>query len=260
MEPNNIEKLIKATIKERSIEPSADARNRLIEALNSKPKKKKKLWARYGIAVSIVFLLCFVGGRLLMKNVIVEDPIEVTFQKDIPESKKEDKLDNAIISTQIIEEPSISSHKINSKSNRPSNKAIVTATHAEEKHLNTEIKKNQSNALKEKPELEFVSSPILSKDAIKVSEVVIRKDTIAKKIEQLFPFVTPEALLAAVEGDSSQLLKVKVMTPTNYVNSDQLLLEMERQLFDEENKSIFKKATKQLKKIKTSVANRNFKD
>jgi len=44
------------------------------------------------------------------------------------------------------------------------------------------------------------------------------------------------------------------------VNSDTLLLEMERQLFDEENKSIFKKAGKQIKKIKTSLANRNFKN
>jgi hypothetical protein len=260
MEPNSIEKLIKTAINERRIEPSAAARMLLIEALNAKLKRKNRIWLRYGVAASIVFLLCFTGGRLLMKNVDVEDPIEVTFQKDMPESKKEDKLDNTIIRKQIIEEPSISIHDINSKSNRTTKKAIVTATHTEKKHLNTEIKKNQSNALKEKPELEFVSSPILSKDVIKVSEVVIRKDTIAKKTEQLFPYVTPEALLAAVEGNSSQLLKVKVTAPTNYVNSDRLLLEMERQLFDEENKSIFKKATKQLKKIKTAVANRNFKD
>jgi hypothetical protein len=87
MEPNRIEKLIKNTINERRIEPSADARTRLIEALNSKPKKKKKLWIRYGIAASIVFLLCFVGGRSLMKNVVLEQPLDVTFQKDIPDTK-----------------------------------------------------------------------------------------------------------------------------------------------------------------------------
>jgi hypothetical protein len=125
--------------------------------------------------------------------------------------------------------------------------------------LNIKIK-NQSNGLSENPQLEFEKRPTLIKDASLVSEVVIEKDTLHKKIEQRFPYVTPEVLLLAVEGDSSQLFKVKVTSPTNYVNSNQLLLEMERQLFDEENKSIFKKATKQLKKIKTSVANRNFKD
>ena len=43
MEPNNIEKLIQDNFKDRSIEPSAQARERLIVALNTKPKKKKKL-------------------------------------------------------------------------------------------------------------------------------------------------------------------------------------------------------------------------
>jgi hypothetical protein len=259
MEPNRIEKLIKNTINERRIEPSADARTRLIEALNSKPKKKKKLWIRYGIAASIVFLLCFVGGRSLMKNVVLEQPLDVTFQKDIPDTKQEVKPVNAIISKQIIDEQPTSTQKFNSKSNRPVNKAIVAANQTDEKHLNIKIK-NQSNGLSENPQLEFEKRPTLIKDASLVSEVVIEKDTLHKKIEQRFPYVTPEVLLLAVEGDSSQLFKVKVTSPTNYVNSNQLLLEMERQLFDEENKSIFKKATKQLKKIKTSVANRNFKD
>ncbi|WP_296311716.1 hypothetical protein [Winogradskyella sp. UBA3174] len=261
MEPNNIEKLIKTTIKDRSIAPSAGARKRLIEVLNAKPKKKKKLWVRYGVAASVVFLLSFVGGRLLIKKLEVERPIQVTIQKEIP-ALKEHKA------------PVFNSEKEEAIINKEtkSNKGIVKLNDLEtasklsantsEKHIETleDSSKNKNNIKTSNALQNFNKGTFAKNETIELKLLAV-KDSTKINNEKLFPYVTPERLLAEIENDSSlERIKIIKNVPTTYIDSDKLLVEIEKQVFDEKNKSIFKKAGRQMKKIKEALANRNYRN
>ena len=86
-------------------------------------------------------------------------------------------------------------------------------------------------------------------------------DSVMLVVPNQFMYISPEALLASTITDSTVKLQQHLKKPSeNYVDSETLLLEIERQRFDEKNKSIFNKASKELKKAKEALANRNYKN
>jgi hypothetical protein len=258
MEQHNIEKLIKEAIKDRSIEPSKQARERLITALNSEPKKKKHRWIYYASAAAVLILLYVVGSQVQNENLDSEKLPEIIVQKEELDSNtnKEKQKDNAI-------QPENLNDKITSNSDDKSlNKnQINRGSIAEGKTIKNTMATRISESLAENNLL--VSKLNTTENDVEntVEKASNDLDTSSKTLQKSFSFITPEHLLAEVETDSSpKTIPFKTPKTKNYVESNQLLLEMERQLFDEKNKSIFKKAGHQLKKVKTAVANRNFKD
>ena len=262
MEQNNLEDLIKTTLDQRNIKPSPEAKERLINVLNSKPRKKPVLWFRYGIAASIVFLLFFVLGKLILKNDNINQLNRVTIQKETPELKedkepifyKENKIvsgDQPILIYNNKTQPKDSSSVLysdNSNINIPSQNSLK---HKEDVPLEVPQEIHR--------EFEEVVSNFKSQNEAIVLENKSLNDSTQLKTTNVFTYISPENLLAVTQSDTSlQLSSGKQKLPDMYVNSDDLLLEMERQLFDDKHKNFFKKAGKRLKKLNEAIANRNY--
>jgi hypothetical protein len=251
MEPNNIEKLIQDNFKDRSIEPSAQARERLIVALNTKPKKKKKLWINYAVAASLILGLLFVGGKLLFNGGVVEQPIEISFDKELPKIQQEKTTDlvnqNNVIGVEEQQDFKQETQTI---------KQSKVVSNSKGKVSKNEIVKQELQTNKE-DELQIENpTVIIEKNLVKVKETEGISEV---KSSNQFQYITAEQLLESARKDSSlNLIQNKKQLSDSYLDSDQLLLEMEKELFDEKNKSIFKKAGKQLKQLNEAVANRNY--
>ncbi|WP_179320025.1 hypothetical protein [Winogradskyella helgolandensis] len=252
MEPNNIEKLIQDNFKDRSIEPSAQARERLIVALSTKPKNNKKLWIHYAAAASLVLGLIFVGGKFLLNEGVEKQATEISFEKDVPNETQQQNTPDYVIQ----------------------NKAIVLETQQESKQepeirkqskVTSNLKETVSKKIVAKQDIETTeevnlllenSTIVIDKDLVKVKE---SEDIAVIKSPQQFQYITAEELLESTGKDHSlNLIQNKKQLSDSYLNADQLLLEMEKELFDEKNKSIFKKAGKHLKQLNEAVANRNY--
>ncbi len=254
MEPNNIEEFVKTSLKESEIIPSAEARERLIAALNGKPKKKKTTWLYYGIAASIVLFFSLLGVHLLSNNLDVEQPVQITIENH----KSDIKPENVLVDQEIKKQEDSDKFKVSPSSNEH----VVTHKNAKNiTQINSEIYKDSSKPIRKANEL-VLKLPINSVDSSGVvAKSEIRTDTAEKEPLKRFSYITAKELMATVANDSTtKLLEPNIKTPATYLNSNQLLVEMERQLFDEANKSIFKRTARKLKKIKASVANRNFKN
>jgi hypothetical protein len=258
MEQHNIEKLVKEAIKELSIEPSMQARERLIAGLHTEPKKKKRLWIYYASAAAVLILLFVVGIKVQNGNLDSEILPEITFQKEEVESntnkaKQQDYIaPSDVVTDEVADQTMVTS----------SNKTLVNNGSKVEAKTRKTISRSAINDSLVSHKL-LATKTNTSENEIKNSVGTSSNDlkTNSEKLHKSFAFITPEHLLASVETDSSpKMIPSKVSKTINYVGSNQLLLEMERQLFDEKNKGIFKKAGHQLKKVKTAVVNRNFKD
>ncbi|WP_418636889.1 hypothetical protein [Winogradskyella sp.] len=252
MEPNNIEKLIQDNFKDRSIEPSSEARERLIMALNTKPKKKKKLWLNYAVAASLVLGLFFVGGKLLFNQGVVEQPIEIGFEKELPEEIQQQKLPDSVDETKaiVLEEPQDSNEELNIKKQSK----VVSSPKgigAKNKIVKQDIQTDEDVKLPTEN-----STIIIEKDLVKPKET---EDLAVVKSPKQFQYITAEQLLESTEDNGGiDLIQNTTQLSDSYLDSHQLLLEMEKELFDEKNKSIFKRAGKEFKRIKEAVANRNY--
>ena len=264
MEQNNIEKFVKKVLKERSIEPTPEARERLIEALNSSGQKKKRmLWANYAVAASIVLTLLFLGGRYMLNTPNNVESIKVTIQEDIPEPIQDHaispSMDSTIKAVNIEVKPNANKAaltQLKEVSNTEIADAIVISNELEKRAFRKEI----NNLSHEDNRFPIKTITAISENKIDTL-LLPQNDTIQKKLHSRFMYITPEQLLSSVETDSSQQLQQGVKkAQTIYVESGALLVEMERQIFEEKNENIFRKVKRELKKVKSAVANRNYKD
>ena len=264
MEQNNIEKFVKKVLKERSIEPTPEARERLIEALNSSGQKKKRtLWANYVIAASIVLVLLFMGGRYILNTPDNVESIEVTIQEDTPEPIQDHTIspitDSTIDAVNIEVKPNANNDTLTQLKEIPNTETTdaIVVSHALEKRA---FRKEINNLSHEDNRFPIKTITAISEN--KTDTLLLpQNDTIQKKPHSRFMYITPEQLLSSVETDSSPQLQQGVKkAQTIYVESRALLVEMERQIFEEKNENIFRKVKRELKKVKSAVANRNYKD
>ncbi|REE07890.1 hypothetical protein DFQ09_11084 [Winogradskyella pacifica] len=252
MEPNNIEKLIQDNFKDRHIEPSSQARERLIIALNSKPKKKKKLWIHYAVAASLVLGLIFVGGTFLFHEGVEKQAIEISYEKDVPKETQQQHTSDSVNHNKAI----VLEAQQDSEQEPKIRKQFKIASNLNETVSKNTVTKQDIETTEEAKLLTENSTIVIDKDLVKAKE---SEDIAVIKSPQQFQYITAEELLASTGKDSSlNLIQNKKQLSDSYLNADQLLLEMEKELFDEKNKSIFKKAGKQLKQINEAVANRNY--
>ncbi|WP_299521647.1 hypothetical protein [Winogradskyella sp.] len=249
MERDNTEDLIKEIINNREITPTDKARERLIAALNSKRKEKKVIWLRYAIAASIVVTLCYVGAKMMLERINESEPTPkiVNDNKPLPieqkpsiikrelEAKGADSFNNVVGVQEIEKDP------------KPKVKVVT---------VKTEIKHDEL-PIQHKEMLASIKSELLEPK----NETVFKVDSAISVLPNQFIYITAEDLLASLTTDSSSLkLNETLKKPQDkYVESEALLLEIERQRFDEKNKGIFNKARRELKKVKEALANRNYK-
>lgn len=258
MEHNNIEKLIKDTFSERAIEPSTEARERLNTLLNSKSKKKNKIWLPYAAAGAVLFGLWFFGSKILFKNPNLEQIIPVITTKEAkqplnsikPKESPDQNFTPELITLTnkvVITETNLKL-EIKNKTSTDHNSALkYTVTPARQEDLSKATDRIAINQL---------TNTVQSKELAELS-----KETEKSIIERQSLYVTAKDLLVTTDLDSSiRLIQNKKKQSTSYVNSNQLLIEMEKQLFEEKNKNVFSKARKQLNKIKEVVADRNYKN
>lgn len=244
MEYDKTEELIKEIIGSREITPSDNARERLIEALNTKQKKRRIVWLPYAVAASIILMLCFVGAKMMFGSLDDEAPIQ--------------KIVNEEPQQPINEQPTIIEDKLTQTKEEESNKIVAVK---ESKKLPITTAKTSVPLTKEEP---LIPKEENNNKLVVVEEnrdVVKRLDTLNRKLPKNFIYITAEDLLASTATDSSSLRLNGTLKKTTekYVESDALLIELERQLFDEKNKGIFNRASKEIKKVKEAFANRNFK-
>jgi hypothetical protein len=243
MEYDNTEDLIKEIIGNREIAPSDHARERLIEALNTKQKKKRVIWLPYAVAASIILMLCFVGAKMMFGSYNDKAPIQ--------------KIVNEESQQPINEQPTIIEDKLAETKEEESNKIIVVK---ESEELPITAAKTNVTQIKDDP---LISKAEDNNKLVVVEEnrdVVKKPDTLSRKLPKNFIYITAEDLLASTAADSSSLKLNGTLKKTTekYVESDALLIELERQLFDEKNKGIFNRASREIKKVREAFANRNF--
>ncbi|WP_225037153.1 hypothetical protein [Winogradskyella sp. SM1960] len=259
MEPDNVEKIIKNTFKEREISPSSEARERLIVALNTKPKKKRKLWLRYAVAASLLLGFFVVGSQFVLKTDSNEQPLQIGYDNETSVEPDE-------VNQNVTPKPKITKEVLVSETEEDSRNTVQSKKEEQQPILNSKVKpSNQqlaeaSNGIKAKKESLSVEE-LNDKSATDELKTTDNKEQLANaNTLNPMPYITAEELLnQTVTERSIEQQKNKKAQSKPYLESDALLVEMEKELFDEKNKSIFKRASKQLKGFKEAVANRNYK-
>lgn len=252
MEQNNIEELIKNRIRERNIKPAPEARERLISALNSKPKKKKSYWISYAIAASLLLALFFKVGGMLLKNDEINQLEEIIIQKEIPELKQNKRSEFNKNNNPVVFDEEL-------KVNPNKEKVKEPVTMLKQSTAFNKVKKSNPLDLEKENKLEALNGNIIPKKELVAITSTIKKDTIKINTKTQFKYITVKDLLAEVTTDSTpSQIEVSEETFQNYIKPNQLLVDLEKELFEERNKSIFKKAKRQFKKVKEAVASRNY--
>ena len=258
MEPDNIEKIIQDNFKKREIKPSSEARERLIVALNTPPKKKKKLWLRYAVAASLLLGLFLAGSQFVLKTEDTIEPLKVGYDNETSKETpviKEDVVpqSNSSINNAIVLDTEIDSESIETKKDE------------QESVINTKVKTSKQQLALEVLPAKTKDDELPVKDSINqnLNENLIKTEPSEKLAindsPTQFQYITAEQLLQITRIDSTIELRKNIKKESKtYLESDALLVEMEKNLFDEKNKSIFKRAGKQLKEFKEAVANRNY--
>lgn len=254
MEPNNIDQLIKQHLKDKEVVPSIQAREKLIELIDtSKQSNRNKLWFRLSIAASLIIGLFifkeYVFNQTTIINpkvdsqdvIIVDQQPKPTIDKELTPKNNDNQNKENINKT---EKTSITRNKV--KSSKQSQIAY------------SKTETNQNETIKTKTDNNIVLNGL---EYVKIDEDTLSiKPKTDTKNTSINTYITPNALLASLDDNQNttieDTLKLKP-TNSNYVNSDRLLLNTEKQLFFDESKGTLQKISKHYKSIKTAVVNRN---
>lgn len=250
MEHDNIDQIIKEHFANKSIQPSLQAREHLIKALNSKTKKKKSTWLRLGIAASLILAFAFLTQLLFFSNAETESLRQVTSEKALP------KIMDDVILQKIPENSEENGHVIvNSKTEAFDNKESIL-TNRFKSDLDSQMSTTKIELITRTKFNHFLDQTEISNLSKPSAE-----DTNFIAAPSKVIFVTSENLMAFAVADSSiQIFQFEDKSPKAYADPNRLLIEIEKQLFDEKNKAIVNKAGRQLKKIKEALADRNYKN
>lgn len=227
---HKFEKQFKNAIQNRSITPSESSWDRLDAMLTVREEKKPlKTYYWTSIAASL-FVLSTLGYFFYNQNTPVNE-----FQQQNTPSTVQKKEQNQVIKT--ISTPEI--NRLNdelsariSNVNEPVNKSSIIP-----KQKESETKNNSSQFVNIDPTLQIQENKLISK-----------KETTG------YTYITPEKLLAEVEGTKITSIPNKPFRPTVKVNANELLSSVENEL----NQTFKEKALQKFKEAKTAFANRNY--
>jgi len=235
MAPNNFDKNIQQKFNSRKIEPSAQAWDRL-DAMLTVAEEKKEPRNFFWLSIAATFLVFtgigYVFFQQNQKSEILKPTNEVVISKEIPTTEVENYETNEVaISPEVENELAVSipkttnttSEKVSKQNDNTKYKSELDAHKAVTEKLNELIAKNENK-----------------------SEQINQKST--------YSYVTPETLLAEVQGNKKTNGATNTYKSTLKVNPNDLLNSVETEL----DQSFKDKTLTKFKQVKSVVVNRNY--
>lgn len=234
MEPNNFEKNIQEQFNKRTLEPSAQAWDRLDAMLTvTEEKKPKKGFFWMNIAASFIVLLG-IGFFLIQNKEVINTKQQIVLeQKSEQKSTEENAIENPVHATEThlntntfaTHTPNLSSHK----NNMNIDEELVSDKPQHIKNLTI-----------------YLSEENIAKNNTPNNEII----TLNKR---KYNYVSPESLLAEVENSKKTSVKKNTSKSTLTVDANELLLSAEAEI----NPSFKDKAFAKFKEVQTAYNNRN---
>ncbi len=238
MAPNNFDKNIQQKLNSRKIEPSAQAWDRL-DAMLTVAEEKKQPKNYFWLKIAASFLL-FSG-------------MDYVFFQQNHKSKISQPSNEVVISNEKTKSDS------NSNPNKVEEHYQITTDNEKElavatpKSTNSAVKKvsKQSDNTKYKSNLDAYSAV-----TEKQNELIAQNENKSEQINQksTYNYVTPETLLAEVQGNEKSTRNTNTYKSTLKVNPNDLLKSVESEL----DQSFKDKALRQFKQAKSAFVNRNY--
>ncbi|WP_281631252.1 hypothetical protein [Flavobacterium luteolum] len=243
MEPNNFEKDFREKLNQREIEPSSKAWDRLDAMLSvveeKKPEKKSKRKWLY-IAASVV-------GFLLVGTIYFNRSETAEIKKETPIvlEQKINKDTSDVVGINKDDTISINNHNL-----KPITKNTLAAVGFHNQNKNS--KQLENNAV-------FSVKNDLKED----SAIVNSFENENHQSENKSKYISAEQLLAEVNGKVETKSADEVIKKSRKavsINPNDLLLNAETELNQSYRESALDKFNKNLKAVKSAIANRNYKE
>lgn len=238
MKPNNFDKDIQQKFNSRKIEPSAQAWDRLdamLTVAEEKKQPKKFFWLSIAATFLVFTGIGYVFFQQNQKPEILLPQNEVVTTKENSSSEVENSENSAInIGIETESELAVTSSK----------------TVPSKKENNSKLNTNSINKLK--PEAYSIENEKQNILIAKNENIVSQPEKTNQK--PTYNYVTPETLLAEVQGQKKDNGNVNSYKSSLKVNSNDLLSSVETEL----NQSFKEKALQKFKQAKSAFVNRNY--
>lgn len=231
MEPNKMEKDFKEKLDARTIEPSAQAWDRLDAMLSVAEKKHKKPVHIWWLAAASIVVVLFTGALFLKQDAVINTQDNNTVVA-APEFKDDNTQEPEEIFTSVT------------------NKTNVSALTP-----NPEQKSDYAIAATEDSEI--------VKETNTINQVVDKTDYKVEKENTVYKYSDVDKLLAEAEAASKKQTGSILNAPlikkqTVKVDSNSLLSSIEGELDESFREKALQTITKNFNVVKTSLANRNY--
>ncbi len=258
MEPNKIEKEFKNKLAERTIQPSAQAWDRLdamLAVTEDKKPRKKRTWL-YMAASFIVFFT--IGAFLLQQekstnnDIIIEDAVVTTTTEPNIENE-------SLQSTTEVTEPKVEAGSTVIKSSIKQQRSVAVTTQPASGMEQAPAYNINQNSIDKK---EAIEVPITDykREEVAVTSNTNTEKTIIKKAKRGIT-VNPDELLASVEErdvNTGNMTTLKSNDSKVKINANSLLSSAEREVNESFRGKVLNSVIKNYNAVKTSVANRNY--
>lgn len=232
MEPNNFEKNIQEQFNKRTVEPSAQAWDRLDAMLTvSEEKKPKKgfFWLR--IAASFIVFLG-IGFFLIENKEGIKTKQEIVFEQKLEQ-----------------DDAKSDSNSFNPKEENSKTSALATNNGYYGNQKN-EVKINEELVSDKPQQIKNLTNYLTDDSSFKNSQINNEITTVNKR---KYNYITPESLLAEVEGNKKTIHAKNSYKSTLSVDANDLLSSAESEL----NQSFKDKAFAKFKEVQAVYNNRN---
>lgn len=252
MEPNKFEKNIKEKLDERTIQPSADAWNKLSKRLDENNKRNNKPIWWFGIAASVV-------GILLITSQFFKNEVEAGDNHKIvvtPEIEKQDETNQVATEDvknidEVLEEGK-SSQKI--KINQSTKQKTVVKTDFKTENVVIAQTNNASKIKKEITESVKLIKGNLTFEDQKIQDVVAQ----VKQLNDSNVIVTDSTIDALLAEAQKEITLDKLYNKkTGVVDANLLLQDVEADIEQSFRDKVFKAIKESYGSVKTAIAQRN---
>lgn len=225
---NNFEKQLKKSIQNRTITPSESSWDRL-DAMLAVRENNKTTKKNYWLPIAASLLLFSSIGYFFYNQNTNEKPFQQQSKTSIVQ-KNEQNLTKK--------------NGIESKINRSTTK-LATSTFRTNEAIN-----NSSTSSQNKTEIKNNLPQLVNNNLEQTNEI----SSISTTEQKSYSYITPERLLAEVEGRKTMPTTTKTFKPAVKVNANELLSSVENEL----NQTFKEKALQKFKEAKSAFANRNY--
>lgn len=225
---NNFEKQLKKSIQNRTITPSESSWNRL-DAMLAVRENNKTTKKNYWLPIAASLLLFSSIGYFFYNQNTNEKPFQQQSKTSIVQ-KNEQNLTRK--------------NGIESKINTSTTK-LATSTFRTNEAINSSSTSSQN-----KTEIKNNLPQLVNNNLEQTNEI----SSISTTEQKSYSYITPERLLAEVEGRKAMSTTTKTFKPAVKVNANELLSSVENEL----NQTFKEKALQKFKEAKSAFANRNY--